>query len=80
MSGPGVAVVGTAFGCLTHVRVLRAAGFDVRALVGRDPERTSARAKRFEIAHACTSLSSVAQRRWGATGMPRESSQSRSLS
>ncbi len=56
MSGPGVAVVGTGFGCLTHVRVFRAAGFDVRALVGRDPEKTGARAKRFEIPHACTSL------------------------
>ena len=33
----GVAVVGTGFGCLTHVPALRAAGFDVLALVGRDP-------------------------------------------
>ena len=53
----GVAVVGTGFGCLTHVRALRAAGFEVRALVGRDPDKTAVRAERFEIAHACTTLS-----------------------
>jgi predicted dehydrogenase len=53
----GVAVVGTGFGCLTHVRALRAAGFDVEVLVGRDPEKTAERAKRFAIARACTSLS-----------------------
>ena len=41
----GVAVVGTGFGCLTHVRALRAAGFDVQALVGRDPEKTAERAR-----------------------------------
>jgi predicted dehydrogenase len=52
----GVAVVGTGFGCLTHVRVLRAAGFDVVALVGRDPDKTAARATRFAIPHAGTSL------------------------
>ena len=27
----GVIVVGTGFGCLTHVRALRAAGFEVHA-------------------------------------------------
>lgn len=27
-TGPGVVVVGTGFGCFTHVRTLRAAGFD----------------------------------------------------
>ena len=37
----GVVVVGTGFGCFTHVRALRAAGFDVLALVGRDPEKTA---------------------------------------
>jgi predicted dehydrogenase len=52
----GAAVVGTGFGCLTHVRVLRAAGFEVVALVGRDPDKTAARAARFDIPHACTSL------------------------
>ncbi len=52
----GAAVVGTGFGCLTHVRALRAAGFEVHALVGRDADKTAARAARFEIPHACTSL------------------------
>jgi predicted dehydrogenase len=52
----GVAVVGTGFGCLTHARALRAAGFEVHALVGRDPEKTAERAARFEIPHACTQL------------------------
>jgi predicted dehydrogenase len=32
------------------VRALRAAGFEVHALVGRDPAKTAARAERFEIA------------------------------
>jgi len=52
----GAAVVGTGFGCLTHVRALRTAGFEVHALVGRDPDKTTARAERFEIPHAFTSL------------------------
>ena len=49
-------VVGTSFGCLTHVRAMRAAGFDVVALVGRDPERTAARAERFGVPNGLTSL------------------------
>ena len=52
----GVAVVGTGFGCLTHARALREAGFDVQALVGRDPEKTAERSARFEIPNACTRL------------------------
>ena len=52
----GAIVVGTGFGCLTHVRALRAAGFDVIGLVGRDPEKTASRAARFEIPNAFTSL------------------------
>ncbi|MDX6284703.1 MAG: hypothetical protein QOG53_188 [Frankiales bacterium] len=52
----GVAVIGTGFGCLTHVRALRAAGFDVRALVGRDPEKTKTRAERFDVPLGLTSL------------------------
>ncbi len=52
----GVAVVGTGFGCLTHVRALRAAGFDVLALVGRDADKTAARAKVMDVAHPCTTL------------------------
>jgi predicted dehydrogenase len=55
----GVAVVGSGFGCLTHVRALRGAGFDVRALVARDPEKTAERAKRFEIPTASTSLTEI---------------------
>src|SRR5690242_19282765 len=52
----GAAVVGTGFGVLTHVRALRGAGHEVRALVGRDPDKTADRAKRCEVPHACTSL------------------------
>ena len=39
---PGAAVVGTGFGCRVHVPALRAAGFDVVALVGQDADRTAA--------------------------------------
>ena len=49
-------VVGTGFGCFTHVRALRAAGFDVPALVGRDPTKTEERARMFGIPRALTSL------------------------
>ena len=52
----GVAIVGTGFGCITHLRALRAAGFEVHALVGRDPEKTAERAARFDVPHACTTL------------------------
>jgi predicted dehydrogenase len=52
----GVVVAGTGFGCFTHVRALRAAGFDVRALVGRDPDKTAARARAFDIPRAATSF------------------------
>ena len=53
---PGVAVVGTGFGARIHVPALRAAGFDVVALVGRNAEKTARRAGRLEIPNACTSL------------------------
>ena len=53
---PAAVVVGTSFGCLTHVRALRAAGFDVVALVGRDAARTKDRAVRFGVPTALTSL------------------------
>lgn len=52
----GVAVVGTGFGCYTHVRALRAAGFDVLALVGRDPDKTAERARLFEVPRPLPSL------------------------
>lgn len=52
----GVAVVGTAFGVLTHLRALRAAGLPVVALVGRDPRKTQERASRFGVPHASTRI------------------------
>lgn len=52
----GAVVVGTGFGCITHVRALRRAGFTIVALVGRDPDKTAARAAAFEIPHFSTSL------------------------
>jgi len=51
-----VVVVGTGFGCLTHVRALRAAGFEVAALVGRDPARTADRAAATGVDLALTSM------------------------
>ena len=53
---PGVVVVGTGFGVLTHVRALRRAGFEVVALVGRDPGRTASRAAAVGVERACGSL------------------------
>jgi predicted dehydrogenase len=55
----GAVVVGTGFGCLTHARVLRSAGFDVKALVGRDVERTSRRAEMMGIAVGTSSLTAA---------------------
>jgi predicted dehydrogenase len=49
-------VAGTGFGCVTHVRALRAAGFEVAAVVGRDPERTAERAEAFGVPLALTSF------------------------
>ena len=49
-------VVGTAFGARAHVPALQRAGYDVVALVGRDPERTARRAERAGVSLACTSL------------------------
>jgi predicted dehydrogenase len=53
---PRVAVVGTGFGCRVHVPALRAAGFDVVALVGQDRDRTARRAQRLDVPNACTGL------------------------
>lgn len=53
---PGVVVVGTGFGVLTHVPALRNAGLEAVALVGRDPAKTAARAEMFGVPVACTSL------------------------
>jgi predicted dehydrogenase len=52
----GVVVIGTGFGCFTHVRALRAAGFDVLAVVGRDPDRTAERARQFDVPLGLTSV------------------------
>lgn len=52
----GVVVFGTGFGCFTHVRALRAAGFDVLAVVGRDADKTARRARAFDVPRALTSL------------------------
>jgi predicted dehydrogenase len=52
----GAVVVGTGFGCITHVKALRAAGFDVVALVGRDARRTAERAAAVGVANPMTSL------------------------
>jgi predicted dehydrogenase len=52
----GVAVVGTGFGCYTHVRALRASGFEVLALVGRDQAKTAERARLFDVPRALSSL------------------------
>lgn len=56
MAGPGAVVVGTGFGGRVHVPALRAAGFTVLALVGRDSERTRRRADRLGVTEALTSL------------------------
>ena len=56
-SALGAAVVGTGFGVLTHVRALQAADIEVRALVGRDPDKTAKRAAMFGIPHATTDRS-----------------------
>jgi predicted dehydrogenase len=53
---PGAVVVGTGFGTRVHVPALRAAGFEVEALVGRDPERTQRRADRLGVPRGLTSL------------------------
>jgi predicted dehydrogenase len=49
-------VVGTSFGGRVHVPALRAAGFDVVALVGRDAARTAARAQQLGVPHAVTDV------------------------
>ena len=53
---PGAVVIGTGFGLRVHVPALRAAGFTVEALVGRDPDRTERRAERLGIPRGLTDL------------------------
>ena len=52
----GAIVFGTNFGVNTHVAALRAAGFEVKALIGRDPARTAERAEWAKIPLGLTSL------------------------
>ncbi len=56
---PGAVVVGTGFGLFTHVRALRDAGFEVRAIVGRDLAKTQARAAPLGIPLAANDLPRV---------------------
>jgi predicted dehydrogenase len=58
-----VVVAGTGFGARVHVPALRAAGFEVDTLVGRDAERTARRAARLGIPNADTSLARALARR-----------------
>ena len=53
---PGAVVVGTGFGLFTHVRALREAGFEVRAIVGRDKAKTAQRAAPLNIPLATNDL------------------------
>lgn len=55
-------MVGTGFGARVHVPALRAAGFEVLALVGRDADRTRRRAERLEVRDASTDLAAVLAR------------------
>ncbi|MFY7838193.1 MAG: Gfo/Idh/MocA family protein [Novosphingobium sp.] len=55
----GAVVVGTGFGLFTHVRALRDAGFEVRAIVGRDLAKTQARAAPLNIPLAANDLARV---------------------
>lgn len=57
------AVVGTSFGARIHVPALRRAGFEVVALVGRDPDRTRRRAARLGVDRACGSLAEALEAR-----------------
>jgi len=52
----GAVVVGTGFGLFAHVRALRDAGFEVRAIVGRDRQRTARRAAPLGIPVASDNL------------------------
>ena len=53
---PAAVVVGTGFGLFTHVRALRDAGFEVRAIVGRDKAKTARRAAPLDIPLATNDL------------------------
>ncbi|HEX7857146.1 MAG TPA: Gfo/Idh/MocA family oxidoreductase [Sphingobium sp.] len=55
-AAPRALVVGSGFGCRIHVPALRAVGFEVAGLVGRDPDRTQRRAEANGIARWFTDL------------------------
>lgn len=55
----GAVVVGTGFGLFTHVRALREAGIEVRAIVGRDARRTAERAAPLSIPVVSDNLGEV---------------------
>ncbi len=59
---PGAVVVGTGFGVRVHVPALRAAGFEVVALVGTDADRTARRAERAGVPFATTDLAAALAR------------------
>ena len=59
-------VVGSGFGCRIQIPALKAAGFEVSALVGTDPERTAERARANGVPLAFTDLDE-AIRQTGAT-------------
>lgn len=56
MAKPPALVVGTGFGCRIHVPALRAAGFEVVGLVGRDVDRTRRRAESNGVPQVFTDL------------------------
>lgn len=53
------AVVGTGWGCLTHVPAMKAAGAEVHTLVGTDAERTRRRAELSGVPNWSTDLESA---------------------
>ncbi len=62
MSTPiGAVVVGTGFGLFTHTRALREAGFEVRAIVGRNKAKTAERAAPLGIPLATDNLEEALQ-------------------
>jgi predicted dehydrogenase len=58
----GAVVVGTSFGGRIHVPALRAAGFDVVALVGQDLDRTKERAEALGVPDATTDVEEAVNR------------------
>jgi predicted dehydrogenase len=61
-------IAGSGHGCRVHLPALRAAGFRVVGLVGRDPERTRRRAQRHAIPGAFTDLGEAIEQT-GATAV-----------